>query len=137
MTKLAENNSQGTTNIADDRVLAAVNYLYLMAGISEPTDQDNNLVMEAIVYANIDYWVDNPMTHSEYSNRKMFEIKSISYFMRKLNYNDMEAVRYFKEYEHWELTNLRAVTLNIWKRVGLPVNWETARLIRLPITYRK
>lgn len=93
-------------------VLAAVNYLYLMAGISEPTEQDNNWAIEAIVYANIDYWVDKPMTHKEYADRKMFEIKSLSYFMRQRNYNDIEAIRYFQEYEHRELTNLRAVTLH-------------------------
>ncbi len=91
-------------------LLAAVNYLYLMAGISEPTEQDNNWVMEAIVYANPDYWVDKPTTHQEYADRRMFEIKSLSYFMRKRNYNNIEAIRYFQEYEHRELTNLRAVT---------------------------
>jgi hypothetical protein len=91
-------------------LLAAVNYLYLMTGVSEPTDEDNNWAMEAIRYANIDYWVDKPMTHKEYADRKKFEIKSLSYFMRKRNYNDMEAIRYFQEYEHRELANLRAVT---------------------------
>jgi hypothetical protein len=91
-------------------LLAAVNYLYLMAGVSKPTDEDNNWAMEAIRYGNIDYWVDKPMTYKEYANRKMFEIKSLSYFMRKRNYNDMEAIRYFQEYEHRELANLRAVT---------------------------
>jgi len=92
------------------RVLAAVNYLYLTAGISKPTEQDNNWAMEAIVYANPDYWIDKPMTHKQYADRKMFEIKSLSYFMRKRNYNDLEAVRYFREYEQRELTKLRAVT---------------------------
>ncbi len=91
-------------------VLAAVNYLYLTAGISEPTEQDNNWAMEAITYANIDYWIDKPMTHKEYADRKIFEIKSLSYFMRKRNYNDIKAVRCFQEYEHREITNLRAVT---------------------------
>lgn len=91
-------------------LLAAVNYLYLMAGVSDPTEEENNWAMEAIIYANPDYWVDKPMTHKEYADRKVFEIKSLSYFMRKRNYNDMEAIRYFHEYEHRELANLRAVT---------------------------
>jgi len=91
-------------------VLAAVNYLYLMAGISEPTEQENEWVMEAIVYANPNLWVEKPMTHKEYADKKAFEIKSFSYFMRKRNYNDIEAIKHFEEYEHRELTNLRAVT---------------------------
>ena len=84
----------------DNVPLAAFSYLYLMAGISEPTDNDNNWATEAIVYADPNYWVDKPMTHKEYANRRMFEIKALSYFMRKRNYNDMEAIKYFQEYEH-------------------------------------
>tara|TARA_R110000868_G_scaffold43343_2_gene145924 strand:+ start:1867 stop:2235 length:369 start_codon:yes stop_codon:yes gene_type:complete len=112
-TKLNNNEKLSTEQEATpiaNVLLVAVNYLYLMAGISEPTEEDNYWAMEAIVYANPDYWVDKPMTHKEYADRKMFEIKSLSYFMRKRNYNDLEAVRYFEEYEHRELTNLRAVT---------------------------
>ena len=90
-------------------VLAAVNFLYLMAGISDPTDKDDDLAMEAIVYANPDLWVDKPMTHKEYANRREFEIKSLSYFMRKRNYNDIKAIKFLEEYEQRELTALRAV----------------------------
>lgn len=94
---------------AAKQLLAAVNYLYLMAGISNPTEQDINWAMEAVVYANPDYWIDKPMTHKEYAEKKTFEIKSFSYFMRKRNYNNIEAIKYFLEYEHRELTNLQAV----------------------------
>jgi len=94
----------------DNVTLAAVNYLYLIAGISEPTNEDNNWAMEAIRYANIDIWVDKPMTRKEYADKKMFEIKSLSYFMRKRNSKDIKAVRYFQEYEHRELADLRSVT---------------------------
>lgn len=104
------NKIRTTASLLQNCLLAAVNYLYLTAGISEPTEQDNNWAMEAIFYANIDYWVDKPTTHKEHADRKTFEIKSLSYFMRKRNYDDLEVVRYFREYEHRELTNLRAVT---------------------------
>lgn len=91
-------------------VLAVVNYLYLMAGISEPTEQENEWAMEAIIYANPDLWVEKPTTHKEYADRKAFDIKSLSYFMRKRNYNDIKAIKYFEEYEHREMTNLQTVT---------------------------
>lgn len=106
MTKLSNEEKSNNANV----LLAAVNYLYIMAGISEPTEQDNHWAMEAIVYANPDYYVDKPMTHKEYADRKMFEIKSLSYFMRRRNYKDIKAIRYFQEYEHQELTYLQAVT---------------------------
>lgn len=107
-----ENNTSTNHENGNDanRLLAAVNYLYLTAGISEPTEQENYWAMEAITYANIDYWIDKPMTRKEYADRKMFEIKSLSYFMRKRNYKDLKAVRYFQEYELRELIKLRAVT---------------------------
>jgi len=92
-------------------IAAEVDYLYLMAGISDPTEQENEWAMEAIIYANPDLWVQKPYTVKEYTDRKTFEIKSFSYFMRKRNYNDIKAIKYFDEYEHRELTNLRAVTL--------------------------
>jgi hypothetical protein len=107
---MEKNNNEPQNPTFGNVLLAAVNYLYLMTGISEPTDEDNNWAMQAIRYANIDYWVDKPMTNKEYADRKMFEIKSLSYFMRKRSYKNIEAIRYFQEYEHRELTNLRAVT---------------------------
>lgn len=88
-----------------------VQVLYLMAGISDPTEQENEWAMEAIIYANPDLWVQKPYTVKEYTDRKTFEIKSFSYFMRKRNYNDIKTIKHFDEYEHRELTNLRAVTL--------------------------
>jgi hypothetical protein len=95
--------------IATKPMLAAVNYLYLMAGISTPTEIDEQNAMEAIYYANIDYYKDKAYNHKEWADKRKFEIKSLSYFMRKKNFDNVEAIRYFEEYERRELTNLKSV----------------------------
>lgn len=100
------------TNHENANYAAAINYLYLRSGISEPTEQDNNWAAEAIRYANIDYWIDKPITNKEYANKRKFEIKSFSYFMSRRNQYDIDAVRFFKDYEYRELYNLRKLTLH-------------------------
>ncbi len=80
-----------------------------MAGISEPTKRDKELVIEAIEYANISNYKEEARTQLEWAEKKKFEVMSLAYFMRKKNNNDITAKRYFWEYEQRELNILNGI----------------------------
>lgn len=94
----------------DKDLTVAFKYLYLIAGISHPTQQEKEWAQEAIMKGNPDFYVDKAYTQREWANKRLFEIKSLTYFMSKIHQNNIEAVEYFKDRERQEIIELNAVT---------------------------
>ena len=64
----------------------AIQHLYLMAGVSNPTKRDRNIALEAIMEGNIDSYKEEPKTIKEYLDKVMFEVRAIHYFnLKRLN----------------------------------------------------
>ena len=63
----------------------AIQHLYLVAGVSNPTERDRDIALEAIRLGNIDSYKE-PQTEKEYIDRVMFEEMFLHYFnMKRLN----------------------------------------------------
>lgn len=87
----------------------AIEWLYLMANVSQPNARDKDIAYEAITYADINNFTEKPMTHEQWANKRRFEIKCLTYFMCKKYSNSFEVVKYFKEYERIELHGLAEI----------------------------
>src|SRR3990167_10857507 len=83
----------------EEKINRAMAQIMKMAGKSELTEREKNIMQEAIMYANIDMWVEKTINALEFCDKQEFEVRAFSYFMQKTNTKNYKAYNYFKDYE--------------------------------------
>lgn len=80
-----------------------VSCLYMICGVYKKNKQTYDWSLEAIQYADINNWANEPKTNKEYINKQKFLIKAKSYLMRKIYSHDVKYCNILKKSETFGL----------------------------------